>query len=70
MRQLRTYIFLVALATTVTFVAAPVSAGDLAVPTENALWQAAGQAYAEGVDKSAAMQQYRLFVQTYKKLFA
>ncbi len=35
------------------------------VPPEDLLWQAAGQAYAEGVDKSAAMQQYRLFVQSY-----
>jgi len=37
------------------------------VPTENALWEAAGQAYAHGTDKSAAMQQYRLFVQSYGK---
>ncbi len=50
-----------------TALAAPAVAGDLEVPTEDALWQAAGQAYAGGVDKSAAMQQYRLFVQTYKK---
>ena len=33
--------------------------------SETALWEAAGQAYERGVDKSAAMQQYRLFVQTY-----
>ena len=38
---------------------------ELAVPTEAALWEAAGTAYEAGVDKSAAMQQYRLFVQTY-----
>ena len=37
----------------------------MAVPTESALWEAAGKAYEAGVDKSAAMQQYRLFVQTY-----
>jgi TolA-binding protein len=37
------------------------------VPTEAALWEAAGQAYVDGTDKSAAMQQYRLFVQTYGK---
>ena len=42
------------------------AAGDEAsVPPEDALWQAAGNAYAHGTDKSAAMQQYRLFVQTY-----
>ena len=35
------------------------------VPTEAALWETAGQAFADGVDKSAAMQQYRLFVQSY-----
>lgn len=35
------------------------------VPPEDLLWQAAGKAYAEGADKSAAMQQYRLFVQSY-----
>jgi len=35
------------------------------VPPEDLLWRAAGTAYAEGSDKSAAMQQYRLFVQTY-----
>ena len=40
-------------------------AAELAVPTEAALWEAAGKAYEAGVDKSAAMQQYRLFVQTY-----
>ncbi|MFO7655119.1 MAG: tetratricopeptide repeat protein [Candidatus Krumholzibacteriia bacterium] len=38
---------------------------DRQVPTEAALWQAAGQAYAGGTDRSAAMQQYRLFVQSY-----
>jgi TolA-binding protein len=38
-----------------------------AVPGEAALWAAAGQAFADGQDKSAAMQQYRLFVQTYGK---
>ncbi len=38
---------------------------ERAVPTEAALWAAAGQAFAGGVDKSAAMQQYRLFVQEY-----
>lgn len=37
------------------------------IPTETALWQAAGEAYAAGVDKSAAMQQYRLYVQSYGK---
>ncbi len=37
------------------------------IPTEAALWDAAGQAYADGTDKSAAMQQYRLYVQTYGK---
>lgn len=42
------------------------AAGDRSlVPPEDLLWSAAGQAYADGVDKSAAMQQYRLFVQTY-----
>jgi len=35
------------------------------VPPEDALWEAAGQAYVEGADKSAAMQQYRLFVKSY-----
>lgn len=38
---------------------------ERAVPPEAALWEAAGQAFADGVDKSAAMQQYRLFVQSY-----
>jgi len=49
------------------FVAAPVvlAAEPPLVPPEDALWAAAGQAYAGGTDKSAAMQQYRLFVQTY-----
>ncbi len=41
------------------------SSGELEVPTETALWEAAGQAFADGVDKSAAMQQYRLYVQSY-----
>jgi TolA-binding protein len=35
------------------------------IPTETALWEAAGQAFTDGVDKSAAMQQYRLYVQSY-----
>ena len=39
---------------------------ERAVPNETALWEAAGEAYAAGTDKSAAMQQYRLFVQSYK----
>ncbi|MBE0567347.1 MAG: tetratricopeptide repeat protein, partial [Krumholzibacteria bacterium] len=38
---------------------------EQAVPTAAALWEAAGKAYAAGTDKSAAMQQYRLFVQEY-----
>jgi len=38
---------------------------ERAVPVEGALWAAAGRAYEQGVDKSAAMQQYRLFVQSY-----
>ncbi len=38
---------------------------EMEVPTESALWEAAGRAYEAGVDKSAAMQQYRLFVQSY-----
>ncbi len=38
---------------------------ERSVPTEAALWEAAGQAYTDGNDKSAAMQQYRLFVQSY-----
>jgi tetratricopeptide (TPR) repeat protein len=46
----------------------PVGAGsDLEVPDEDALWQAAGDAFAAGHDMSAAMQQYRLFVSTYGK---
>jgi len=52
-----------------TALAVPCGAGperDRAVPTEEALWAAAGNAYAAGHDKSAAMQQYRLFVQSYK----
>ena len=40
-------------------------AGEVKVLTENALWEAAGNAYSKGSDKSAAMQQYRLFVQEY-----
>lgn len=39
---------------------------DTAIPPEEQLWRAAGEAFAAGVDKSAAMQQYRLFVTTYK----
>ncbi len=35
------------------------------VPPEDALWRAAGEAFTNGTDKSAAMQQYRLFVDTY-----
>ena len=42
-----------------------VAADDSLVPPEDALWDAAGKAYAHGDDKSAAMQQYRLFVQSY-----
>jgi TolA-binding protein len=38
---------------------------ELEVPDEDALWTAAGDAFAEGHDMSAAMQQYRLFVDTY-----
>ncbi len=41
------------------------SSSELEVPTEAALWEAAGQAFSDGVDKSAAMQQYRLYVQSY-----
>ncbi len=40
---------------------------ERAVPSEGVLWEAAGQAYANGQDKSAAMQQYRLYVKTYGK---
>ena len=40
---------------------------ERSVPTESALWEAAGNAYTNGTDKSAAMQQYRLFVQSYGK---
>jgi len=55
----------------IVLLALPVSAADgperdRAVPTEAALWEAAGKAYTNGTDKSAAMQQYRLFVQSYK----
>jgi TolA-binding protein len=42
-------------------------AREVAVPTEGALWEAAGKAYVAGTDKSAAMQQYRLFVSSYGK---
>ncbi len=38
---------------------------EQSVPSEEALWTAAGEAYTRGTDKSAAMQQYRLFVKTY-----
>jgi TolA-binding protein len=38
---------------------------EQAVPTETGLWEAAGRAYADGKDKSSAMQQYRLFVSEY-----
>ncbi len=55
----------------IVLLALPVSAADgperdRAVPTEAALWEAAGKAYTDGTDKSAAMQQYRLYVQSYK----
>jgi TolA-binding protein len=40
---------------------------EVEMPTETALWEAAGRAFDEGVDKSAAMQQYRLYVQSYGK---
>jgi len=43
------------------------SSTERQIPTETALWAAAGQAYADGTNKSAAMQQYRLFVQSYGK---
>jgi len=43
------------------------SSREQEIPTETALWDAAGQAFADGVDKSAAMQQYRLYVQSYGK---
>jgi TolA-binding protein len=36
------------------------------IPAEDVLWRQAGEAFAAGKDKSAAMQQYRLFVTTYK----
>jgi TolA-binding protein len=35
------------------------------IPSEDGLWRGAGNAFAEGTDQSAAMQQYRLFVKTY-----
>ncbi|MFH1843471.1 MAG: tetratricopeptide repeat protein, partial [bacterium] len=41
------------------------AASEATVPAEDALWAAAGEAFSHGIDKSAAMQQYRLFVQTY-----
>ncbi len=34
-------------------------------PIRDGLWRGAGNAFAEGTDESAAMQQYRLFVKTY-----
>jgi len=37
------------------------------VPSEDGLWESAGEAFATGKDKSAAMAQYRLFVDTYGK---
>jgi len=46
---------------------AAVAADTAQVPPEDALWRAAGEAFAKGTDKSAAMQQYRLFVDTYGK---
>ena len=43
------------------------SSNERSVPSEAALWEAAGQAFTDGQDKSAAMQQYRLYVKTYGK---
>ncbi len=37
------------------------------VPPEDALWVAAGEAFENGEDKSSAIMQYRLFVESYKK---
>jgi len=55
------------LALSAAIAAAGETAPERQVPTESALWEAAGQAFADGTDKSAAMQQYRLYVQTYGK---
>jgi len=52
----------------VAMVCIPAIAGakeELQVPSESALWEAAGRSFAKGEDKSAAMQQYRLYVNTY-----
>lgn len=38
---------------------------ELEVPSEDALWRAAGKSFQHGEDKSAALQQYRLFVDSY-----
>jgi TolA-binding protein len=57
---------LITLALLVLLLASGAHAADGAqVPPEDALWRAAGEAYSHGQDKSAAMQQYRLFVDTY-----
>lgn len=40
---------------------------ELEIPSESALWEAAGKSYYNGTDKSAALQQYRLFVSNYGK---
>ncbi|MCP4293294.1 MAG: tetratricopeptide repeat protein [bacterium] len=61
----------VALLVWVLVLAVPALAGNSSnereIPTEAALWDAAGTAFTNGVDKSAAMQQYRLYVQSYGK---
>ena len=70
MTGIRRAVLALTLATGLTWAAAAVAAdpdGQANVPGEDALWAAAGQAYEQGADKSAAMQQYRLFVQTYGK---
>ncbi|RKZ17062.1 hypothetical protein DRQ53_04610 [bacterium] len=40
---------------------------ELEIPSETALWEAAGKSFRTGNDKSAALQQYRLFVSSYGK---
>jgi tetratricopeptide (TPR) repeat protein len=48
-----------------TWVPAALAQKEIDTPGEEALWHAAGNAFEAGNDKSAALQQYRLFVSSY-----
>ncbi len=56
---------LIALALSLPSISRAAESRERQIPTEDALWRSAGEAFAQGTDKSAALAQYRLFVDTY-----